>query len=200
MPRPSHKGTFILAQWHQSRKVLVDQLQPLEILFCPARLPDNALQGFPPERAASAMEHNGHSAAVSVVINLVGTIAPIKREPVAVQSGNEVASGEVAKSTVVDLHGSDGDCDARFDGNLHLVGWFLRNVFSMLKHALYYHAHHVMDLFEGFVFRGAPSGRSLLLKKRAVGVPARQVPAEVFVGFYDHSEIVGLHSHYYESG
>jgi hypothetical protein len=108
------------------------------------------------EGAAPAVKHDGHSTAFKVVINLVRSVPAIKSKSVAVQGGNNVAGGEIAKPTVVDLHGSDGDCDARFDGDLHLVGWFLRNVFPVFKHALYNHADDIMDVLEGFAFRSGP--------------------------------------------
>jgi len=102
------------------------------------------------------MKDDRYSAAVEVVINLMRPIPAVKSKSVTIQCGNDVASGEIAKPTVVDLHGSDGDCDARFDGDLHLIGWFVRNVFPMLKHALYHHADNIMDVVESFAFRGAP--------------------------------------------
>jgi len=91
-----------------------------------------------------------------MVINLVRPVPTIKSKPVADQRGNDFAGGDVPKSSVVDIHRSDGDRDTRLDSHLYLIGWFLRNVLVVLKHALDHLMDNVIDFLERFGFRGTP--------------------------------------------
>jgi len=48
------------------------------------------------------------------------------------ECGNHIASRKISKQRVVDPHDLDGYCDAGFDGHLHLISRFLRDVFAVL--------------------------------------------------------------------
>src|ERR1035438_5761452 len=140
-------------------------------------------------------KHDGDSPRVGMVINLVRPAPAIERKPVPDQRRNDFASGSIPKLSVIDRHESDGHRHARFDGNLDLIGRFLRIAISVLKHALDDHA----DEFLVFLGRAAPrppqSGRPLPLKRRAIGVPPRGMSVEIFVRLRHDFKIV-RHSHY----
>jgi hypothetical protein len=91
-----------------------------------------------------------------VVINLVGAATAIKTKPIANQRGNELAGSEIPKLPVVNAHQSDRDRYARLDSDLYLMSRFLWEVFAVLKHAIYNHAHDFVQVLEGFALRRTP--------------------------------------------
>jgi hypothetical protein len=117
---------------------------------------DHALQRFPLERAAAAVEDDGDSPSVGMIINLVRPASTIEREPIPGQGGNDFASSSVAKLPVVDSHGSDGNRDARLNTCLDLIGRLLGNALSMLKHALDDQADDFIDVLKRFVLSLTP--------------------------------------------
>lgn len=132
-----------------------------------------------------------------VAINLVGAVPAIKDKPVAVQRRNDFASGKVPKLSVVDAHGSESHCNARFDGNLYLVAWFVRDVLAVLKHAVNYHVDKVVDALEGFGLRFAPRRRPVPFEGWAIGMPAGRIPIEILISLHDDFEGVGFHENYF---
>ena len=84
----------------------------------------------------------------------MGPGAAIQSKPVADQC--DLTSSDVPKLSVVDAHGSDGYCDMRFDSNLHLIGWLLRNSLAVLKHALDNHTDDFIDILQRFYLGFAP--------------------------------------------
>jgi hypothetical protein len=105
--------------------------------------------------SVAAVEDDGDSPFVSMVINLVRPAPAIKRKPVPDQRLNHLASGDVTKLSIYRRR-LDGHRHAGLDGNLNLVGRFLRDAFSVLQHAFNDHADHFIDVLERFVLGLAP--------------------------------------------
>src|SRR5438094_4651159 len=55
------------------------------------------------------------------LVDLVGAVPAIKTNPVADEGGNDFACRNIPKLSVVNAHGSDGDGDAGFGSDLHLI-------------------------------------------------------------------------------
>jgi hypothetical protein len=54
-----------------------------------------------------------------------------------------------------------------------------------------------IDIDESLRLGSAPRRCPVLFEQWAVGVPARRISIEIFIGFDYESEIVGFHGHYY---
>jgi len=80
---------------------------------------------------------------------------------------------------------SDDDSDLRFGQDGHLVGRRGGKGLSVFDHDIDNHAHHILDVAEGFFAGVAPGGGARRHLRRAVGMPA------VAVGLDNHFEIVG---------
>jgi hypothetical protein len=78
-----------------------------------------------------------------------GCVAAVESKPVVYEGGDHVASREITEQPVVDLHESDGYCDAGFDGHLHLIARLLRDMFPVLKHAFDNHPDNIIDMAQG---------------------------------------------------
>ena len=102
------------------------------------------------------MKHDSNPSPVRMIIKLVRPDTAIKSKPVSDEGGNHFTGGQIAKVSIVDTHGSNGHCHARFDGDLSLVARLLRKMFAVLNHAIHNHTYDVMDVLERFGFRRPP--------------------------------------------
>lgn len=135
-----------------------DEFKAPQIFIRPASLQfDYALQRFPLKGAAAALEDNGDSPSVGMVINLVGTVPSIKRKPVPYQGGGDFGSCGIPKLSIIDRHDSDGHRHARFNRSLDLIGGLLRDALSVLEHAPDDHTDELIDILDCLVLRLTPS-------------------------------------------
>jgi hypothetical protein len=76
---------------------LTDQLQSLKIVLRPMGLPlDHAFQGFGCEGISRRVKRDGDSAAVRVLVKVVGTGATVERKPIANQHGDNLPCRQAA--------------------------------------------------------------------------------------------------------
>ena len=140
------------------------------------------------------MKNDCDSPAIGMIVNLVRAVRTVKTESVSDQGGNDFASGNIPKRSVVNPHESDRDCHTRIDSHLDFANRFFWKELAVFKHALDNHVDHVVDVLKSFDLCGGPGGRSLPLKRRAIGMPAGRVTIEILVGLQDDFEIIGLHT------
>jgi hypothetical protein len=76
------------------------------------------------------VENYGNPSTIDVVIDLVRPVTSVITKSIADEGGNKFARGQVPQQPVVETHGSDGDCDARFYHDVGLIGRFYLFPFS----------------------------------------------------------------------